>query len=564
MWSKNVGIYLLIFSLLSSFLVRFKIFWIQKIKAVFLCLLFFSIGMFLHRFHSEKPELPYFKNKETLVFQIDKKLNSNEKNRRYEIKILNEQNQTVSAVLSVPKSIKELDFKHFYRAELIVNQPFEPKNDFQFNYAKYLARKNIYFQTYLPKNIEFAENKQLSFSENIKQKRLEILQKIDDSKLSFDSKNFLKGIILADRTEMSNESVRDFNRSGLMHFLAISGTHIVIIFWLIMFLFNKIFTLKLRKFGIIFSLILIWSFAVFIGFGNSVVRSCIMISVYYASVLLQRKPDLLHSLSLAALMILAVDTQQFFDVGFQLSFLAVLGIFWFNRPILKYFPFPKNLVQKIIFNTISISISAQFATIPLVLFYFHQFSWMSVPANLFIIPFSEIIIISSLVMTIFFMSNGVFGILVLIYDWTIWLLLKIIHWFADWDFAFFNKIPMSVSEMFFCFVILYFLRFPILKFGLKNSMNVVFLLIVFVLYRSVLTIVENKKSETVLIKHFKTPVILDKNQDKITCYIPENADSVKIKQYVLEPFLTKRRTKNFEIKTYSGNHIKINKKSQFE
>jgi competence protein ComEC len=95
------------------------------------------------------------------------------------------------------------------------------------------------------------------------------------------------------------------------------------------------------------------------------VRSGLMLSIYFVYVLLQRKPDLLHSLSLSAFIILIFDTQQLFDVGFQLSFCAVLGIYWLNQPILNYFPIQDNWFKKLIFNTISISVSAQLATLPL-------------------------------------------------------------------------------------------------------------------------------------------------------------------------------------------------------
>lgn len=217
--------------------------------------------------------------------------------------------------------------------------------------------------------------------------------------MSAKSKAFLKGIILADRTEIDPETVKDFNRSGLVHFLAISGTHIVVIFGIFYFLFVQLLPLKFRKYAVIVSLVFIWLFAGFIGFGSSVLRSCIMLSVYFIYILLQRKPDLLHALALSAFIILLSDTHQIFDIGFQLSFIAVLGIFWLNQPILKYFPKQDNYFKRLLFNTISISLSAQLATLPLVLLYFHQFSFISIIANFFIVPFSEIIIVFSFVLT---------------------------------------------------------------------------------------------------------------------------------------------------------------------
>lgn len=124
----------------------------------------------------------------------------------------------------------------------------------------------------------------------------------------------------------------------------------IIIFWLIMFFLKRCFPLRLRNVAVIISLLLIWCFAVFIDYGSSVVRSCLMLTFYYIMVLLQRRPDLLHSMALAGLVILMLDTQQLFDIGFQLSFLAVFGIYWLNRPILNCLPKARNNIHDFSFR----------------------------------------------------------------------------------------------------------------------------------------------------------------------------------------------------------------------
>ncbi|MGA9211187.1 ComEC/Rec2 family competence protein, partial [Kaistella sp.] len=325
---------LLIFSFLSLFLFLIKNFFIHQFRFISLFVLFFSLGVFAHFLNSQKPKLPDLKSKENIVFKINKKLNSNEKNRRYEITVWKEKEQFLS-VLSLPKSEKDLDFLHYYKAEVYINKIEKPYHDFQFDYGKYLARKEIYFQAYLPNSFQTGNRNDLTFAEKIREKRLETLSKIDHANFSKRTREFTKGIILADRTEMDYETVQDFSKSGLMHVLAISGSHMAIVFWLILLVLNPIFPPKFRKLKTIISLILIWAFAIFIDYGSSVVRSCIMISAYYIYVLLQRKPDLLHAMAVAAFAILIADTNQFFDVGFQLSFVAVFGIFWLNQPILK-------------------------------------------------------------------------------------------------------------------------------------------------------------------------------------------------------------------------------------
>ena len=198
--------------------------YLNKVKDFVLAIFFLGLGVFAHELHNKKQIFPNFPNSSEVIFTLDKKLNSNEKNKRYEVKILkvNEKSVDLGLVLSVPKEEKELDFKHFYKAEIYLNKVKANAQDFGFDYKKYLGRKQIYFQGYAPNSFQVAEKENLTLSEKIKQKRLEILQNIDQAKLSEKSKEFTKGIILADRTEMDRETVEDFSKSGLVHRLALS------------------------------------------------------------------------------------------------------------------------------------------------------------------------------------------------------------------------------------------------------------------------------------------------------------------------------------------------------
>ena len=376
-WGAVAILVLGIVGFLAGFFIRN--FFFDRLKSAFLVFLFFGIGIFLHFLNSNSAQnFDFEKNKTTeIVFQLNKKLNSNERNKRYEVEILNFK-RPFSAVISIPKEQKELDFLHFYSAEAYLNPTQKPQYDFQFDYQKYLARQNIHYQGFIPSEISFKKKESISFTDKIKQKRLDLLFRIDNSSLQPQNKAILKGIILADRTEIDQEIINHFSKTGLIHILAISGSHMAIIFLMILFILNPIFSVKYRNIPIYISLAAIWGFAIFIDYGNSVVRSCIMITVYYIMIFLQRKPNLLHSLALAGMIILSIDTQQLFDVGFQLSFLAVFGIFWLYKPITNHYKPLKNRAIRFILNTFSLSLAAQLTTLPLILFYFHQFSIMSV------------------------------------------------------------------------------------------------------------------------------------------------------------------------------------------
>nr|WP_084466332.1 ComEC/Rec2 family competence protein [Kaistella palustris] len=532
------------FLLLAMFFI--KNFYVYKFRHISLLLLFFSLGVFGHYLKSQKPQLPLLDNKENIIFEIRRKLNSNEKNRKYEVNAWKGE-EAFQTVLSVPKSEVEFDFKHFYKAEVFINKTEKPYSDFQFDYGKYLARKDIYFQCYLPGEVKIFEKANLTFAEKIRQKRLELLKKIDVTPLSKQTREFTKGIILADRTEMDKETVQDFSRSGLVHILAISGSHIAIIFWVILLVLNPVFPQKFRNFKIVIALILIWSFAVFINYGNSVVRSCIMITCYYIYILLQRKPDLLHSMALAAFVVLIADTNQLFEVGFQLSFLAVFGIFWLNQPLLRFLPRPKNNFQNFLVNIVTVSISAQIATLPLVLYYFHQYSFISIIANLAIIPFSELLIVFALLMTVITEFSLHFAVLFEIYDFCVTATLKVIHFFAAIDFAFYQLIPMTLLEVVVAFGIVFYLRSALVKLNIKHGVRLLYFILMFISLRILLTYRAGMLEEVLEHQYFKEKIISVKSKEEIRFVLKQKAPQEKVQKYVIEPYLTSRRTKNFKI-----------------
>lgn len=520
-------------------------------------LLLFGAGIVLHFYNTSSPvDKLLVKKHETVSFKISQKLNSSEKYRKYE-GIAQAGNECFNSIFYVPKDRKELDFIHYYKAEAYIKKPQVSSYDFQFDYAQYLKRKHIDYQVYLSKEIISAERDDLTLADQLRQYRFEVLKKIDKTELSEKTKEFLKGIILADRTEIDAGTIRDFNKSGLIHFLAISGTHIVVIFGMFYFFLIRFAPLQFRKYAVIFSLIFIWLFAAFIGFGNSVLRSCIMLSVYFIFVLLQRKPDLLHSLALSAFFILIGDTQQLFDVGFQLSFLAVLGIYWLNQPLLKYFPKQDNYIKKLLFNTITISLSAQLATLPLVLYYFHQFSLISIIANFVIVPFSEIIIIFSFLITVLISFGVDIELINGVYNKIIQILLEVIHWFSEVDMLFFENISMNGIEVMSLAIFVYLLRAAILKFNMKNTMRLMMAALLFLMIRSGITAFENQKEE-ILVHHFNRNKIFSvKNGARVCFWISDMKNKTKILQYIVNPYCASRRVDHFEIKTLSPTIQKV-------
>ena len=546
-WGTAATLVLGIVGFLAGFFIRN--FFFDRLKSAFLVFLFFSIGIFLHFLNSNSAQnFDFEKNKTVkIVFQLSKKLNSNERNKRYEVEILNFE-KPFSAVISIPKEQQELDFLHFYSAEAYLNPTQKPQYDFQFDYQKYLARQNIHYQGFIPNEISFKKKESVSFADKIKQKRLDLLFRIDNSSLQPQNKAILKGIILADRTEIDQEIINHFSKTGLIHILAISGSHMAIIFLMILFVLNPIFSVKYRNIPIYISLAAIWGFAIFIDYGNSVVRSCIMITVYYIMIFLQRKPNLLHSLALAGMMILSIDTQQLFDVGFQLSFLAVFGIFWLYKPITNHYKPLKNRAIRFILNTFSLSLAAQLTTLPLILFYFHQFSIMSVFINVVSIMVSQGFIIFSFIVSILFGIEFTPDWLLEIYDWCASFFLNMVAFFSKTDFSFVENVSIEIPELIILFVLVYLLRSVFEKPNVKTFTHFSFFILLFIFTRILINFYFWKKEEILLHSFFKQNIVSVKQGDKAVFIMSNEADTEKINNFIIKSYITSRRMKNIEIK----------------
>ena len=532
----------------------------DKIKSIFLLFLFFSLGNFIHFLKSKPEQLPTLaKNKPiNIVFKLEQKLNSNEKNRRYEIQILNFKNP-FSTVISIPKNQQELDFLHTYNTKAYLNPTEKPQHDFQFNYQKYLARQKIFVQGYIPNKISVIPKTELSITDRIKHQRWILLNRIEQSSLQPQNKALLKGIILADRTEIDKEIIQNFTRTGLIHILAISGSHMAIIFLLILFFLKPIFSVKYRNIPIYLSLLAIWAFAILIDYGNSVMRSCIMISIYYIMIFLQRKPDLLHSIALSALLILTWDTHQLFNIGFQFSFMAVLGIFWLYQPIIQLFGTVKNHILRFTLNSFALSFSAQLAVIPLVIYYFHQFSWLSIFINTISIFISQAFIIFSFIVCILFGFNLAVDEILDIYDLSASFFLNMIAFFSRWDFSFLQNIPLNFIELSILLFIVYFLREIFVHPNLKIFLKSLFLGVLFILTRICYNFYWEQKDEVLSHSFYQQNLISVKKGKHITFILSETINQSKAQEFIINPYFSSRRAEFLEIKIIpKGTKLKIN------
>jgi len=179
-------------------------------------------------------------------------------------------------------------------------------------------------------------------------------------------------LLLGNKADIDQEVLDSFSNTGAMHVLAVSGLHvgiILIIFQTILGFFSRWIS---KKQAILFSVILIWGFGLLSGASPSVIRAVVMFSILALGQLLSRKNNGMNNLILSAVILLMYDPYYLFDIGFQLSYVALIGILLFQNPIYKLIPIKQKWLDWI-WKGSAVGIAATIATTPFMLYWFHQF-----------------------------------------------------------------------------------------------------------------------------------------------------------------------------------------------
>lgn len=313
------------------------------------------------------------------------------KNCIYDVEILTNKYFIANSVLSIEDSL----LRYKIGDVLVINSKLKPidfiNHPNQFDYKTYLARKHIYHRFQVkPRDIkttytqnEFNLN---SFCNAQRNKLLNILRKnIHDD----NSYEMAAALLLGERSDLDPELLKSYSDTGTIHIISVSGLHVGIIFIVLQFIFRRIPFLKSKITNCIAILICIWFYSTLTGLPASVIRSALMISFSSIGKAMSNRSNSINHVAGSALVILTYNTNFLYDIGFQLSYLAVLGIMYLQKSISELY-YPNNFLMNYVWETTSVSVAAQLFTLPLCWYYFHQFPNYFILANLIAIPLSSI------------------------------------------------------------------------------------------------------------------------------------------------------------------------------
>ncbi|WP_165793118.1 ComEC/Rec2 family competence protein [Sphingobacterium haloxyli] len=309
---------------------------------------------------------------------------------RYAVKTGEARLATGQIMLSIARKNDEPDLTLSYGDELLfrnsVVEVRAPHNPNQFNYKRYLAHKNMYHQAYIqPADVRvIGSQKGNSMVAQALAIRQYFVRKFEGFITDREALEICSALILGYRANFQAETLTAFINTGTVHVLSVSGLHVGMVFFLLNFLLAFVDRYPHGR-PIRFTLILIsiWGYVLLTGMAPSVLRAGVMISFLLIAGWSQRSNQNLNSLFASACCLLLFDPFAIFEIGFQLSYLAVFGLFTIYPLLNRAFPVNSKWMRAI-WQVILVSVSAQFFTMPLTLYYFHQFPNYFLLGNLFV------------------------------------------------------------------------------------------------------------------------------------------------------------------------------------
>ncbi len=525
--NKKTGIFFAINSLLISFFVGISV------------LLFhtdtFDKSNYTHaKTAFEKPQF--------ITFTLREKLKSNDYNDRYIglINSINNTNYSGSIIVNVQKDSLQnpLIIGNSIRVKTTLQKTSSTKNPNQFDYAQYLANKQIYAQLYCKKSeIQISRTLQKDIWYYSGRLHSRILKNLESAHFSKDEMNVALALILGQQQEISADIIKDYQYSGATHVLSVSGLHVGFIMLFIMFILKPIpNTRKGSAIKLVSILISLAGFAVISGLSPSVLRSVVMFSFVAIGNHLRRSGNIYHTLLVSILLILLFEPYFLFDVGFQLSYLALFFIVWLQPELDKIWK-PKNKIIVYIWNALTVSFAAQIGTLPLCLYYFHQFPGLFFVTNIIILPVLSFIMIAGIIVMIIAIFKSPPDILVYIFEKSIFILNQLIHYVASFE----SFVIQGISFNFYYLITLYLVIISATIWSKKPGYNK--LLAVFISVISFqLSLLYTKKEisnqqELIVYNVKKNTLISTRNGQNITLFASDTTTDKSTKNSIFNSYL---------------------------
>ena len=271
-------------------------------------------------------------------------------------------------------------------------------NPGSFDFKRYCLFNGITHQVYLTEQDFFClprTDRNLFYSKilDIRQWVISVMRRFINGQRE---QGLAEALLIGYKDDLDKNLVQSYVNTGVVHVIAISGLHLGLIYWLLLMITKPIQDKKgfalLRLLVILSSL---WLFSILAGAQPSVLRSSVMFSFMAWGSTIGRKTSVYNSLALSAFVLLVYQPYWLWDVGFQLSYAAVLSIVSFFKPVNNWFYF-NNKILDFTWKLLAVTLSAQLLTLPVSIYHFHQFPTLFLFTNIVAVPLSSMILMGEI------------------------------------------------------------------------------------------------------------------------------------------------------------------------
>jgi len=469
-WYFQVSVQVIAAALISfsiSFLLFFLLpvslrFKLQPLQGLIINLLLLSFGLLItwHKDirHSNDWYGNYYKEDSYLVVRIDEPLVEKPKSFKADgyVESVIEQDSTIpcKGKLLLYFSKDSTGNVLQYGDRILVRKDLQAiknsGNPGTFNYQRFAAFQQIFHNVFL-------KDKDWMLLNNGKDKHVNQLQQFIFSARAYvlsvlrktvdagkDELGIAQALLIGYKNDLDKDLVQAYSNTGVVHIIAISGMHLGLIYVLLIWIFARIPLInrvKLLQTGLI--LICLWLFVLLTGAAASVIRAAVMFSFIAAGKSFAKKFSVYNSLATSAFLMLCYDPYFLWNVGFQLSYLAVIGIIIFQKPVYNCL-YIKNKWADKIWQLMAVFLAAQLLPFSVCIFYFYQFPNFFLITNIIAVPLAGFILYAEILLIAFSwipFAGLYLGKLVGVLTG---LMNKVILWVNDLSFAVWDKIPATV------------------------------------------------------------------------------------------------------------------------
>ena len=425
--------------------------------------------------------------------------------------------------------------------------PIAPaQNPYQFDYKRYMEHQEIYWQGY---PISYKIKDAPSFSPFIKAKQLQghLAATLSLYPFSKETVGVLKALVLGVRSDITPELYQQYINAGAVHILAISGLHIGIITYLLTLFISLVVPAHRKGVKIALLLVFLLTYAAITGFSASVLRAVVMFGGYSIAYLAESRRARYDSLLLSAFILLLCKPTFLFEVGFQLSYMAVLSIALF-LPLGENYRF-ENRFLNFLGDIIKVSITAQIGVLPLSLYYFHQFAGLFLVTNVLILPLLGIILSVGIGVVLLANIQLLPYWLLVCYEKALSLMNHIIGYIASVEQlvirdVYFDTICLCLCYLAIVWAVIYLrarkIKFVYFFFLTLLSLQTYFF---YLKYES------GKKEQLIVFHQYKKTVIALQQGREATFYL---SDTLSVPQTLIKNFCTQQQVSNLHYKAFEN------------